>query len=184
MAGASRPVRIRRGGPTVAPETPTVAFGPAVGAPGPGLSNGAALRRSRRLFAFFVLLLVALLLVFLAAQLSSPYAGVRTDWPASLLLAVIAIFASVAGYALTLARTPVAVRAEGESLVIRERSGRERRIPASAALSPSSVRAHPPMLFSREWTETVELEWPGGMRRAYLLERGLLRRALTGQAPD
>ncbi|HEV2450170.1 MAG TPA: hypothetical protein VGU43_07185 [Thermoplasmata archaeon] len=184
MAGASRPVRIRRGGPRVSAETPTVAFGPAMGAPGPGLPNVAALQRSARLFLFFVLLLVALLLVFLGAQLSSPYAAVRTEWPASLALAAIALFAAAAGYALTLARTPVSVRAEGENLVIRERSGRERRISAGSALAPSSVRAHPPMLFAREWTETVELEWPGGVRRAYLFERGLLRRALTGRGPD
>lgn len=184
MAGASRPVRIRRGGPIVGRDTPILAVAPAVGAPGPGLPNDAALQRSLRLFLLFVLLLAALLLVFLGAQLASPYATVRTDWPASLALAIIALFAAAAGYLLTLARTPLSVRVEGESLVIRERSGRERRIPAASALAPHSTRAHPPVLFVREWTETVELEWPGGVRRAYLFEQGLLRRALTGRGSD
>jgi hypothetical protein len=186
VAAPPRPVRIPRGGASSvgAAAEPTRPEPRRDGEAGSALENRAATERSRRIFLLFALLLVLLFLTFLAAQLGSPYAGVRDDWPASLALALIALFAGGAGYALTLGRTPVSVRGEGESVLIRERSGRERRIPAHAAAAPVSVKPHAPILFTHEWTETVELEWPGGLRRAYLFERGLLAQASPRPGPD
>ncbi|MCI4335452.1 MAG: hypothetical protein L3K04_07500 [Thermoplasmata archaeon] len=185
--GTPRPVRIRR---LPEPHRPAAddqrTVSPRLGSrPGPEsgeLWNRAGIERSTRVFLLFAGLLLLLWILFLAAQLASPYAGVRDNVAAIAVLALIAAGAAVAGHRLTLGRTPLTVRGDDGSVVIRERSGRERRIPAAFAASPAAVHSHRPTLLGSEWTETVELEWPGGMRRAYLLEKGLLRRA-AGQPP-
>ncbi|MCI4346717.1 MAG: hypothetical protein L3K07_08220 [Thermoplasmata archaeon] len=141
------------------------------------LENRGGVARAGRVFLLYLGCLLLLFGAFIGAQLSSPYPGVRDNLLGTGALALIALLAALGGYAVTMGRAPRTLRVEPGSVVIVERWGRERRLPQAAAAAPASVKAHPPFLLAPDWTETVELAWPGGARRAYLLERGLLARA-------
>jgi hypothetical protein len=188
VASPARSVRIPRAPPTpvqrVAAPASIPPRGPATVNSSGELENLGGSGRARRVFLFYLVSVVLLFGAFTALQFASPYPGVRDNFVASGTLALIALLAVAGGYAVTMGRAPRALRAEGESVVILERWGRERRLPVAAALAPSSVKAHPPFLLGVGWTETVELTWPGGARRAYLLEKGLLARAAASVEPS
>jgi hypothetical protein len=188
VASSARSVRIPRAPPASVPRgvapASTSARAPARAKASGELENQGGSDRARRVFLFYLVSVVLLFGAFTALQFASPYPGVRDNFVASGTLALIALLALAGGYAVTMGRAPRTLRAEGESVVILERWGRERRLPVAAALAPSSVKAHPPFLRGAEWTETVELTWPGGARRAYLLERGLLARVAASVEPS
>ncbi|MCI4364073.1 MAG: hypothetical protein L3K13_07235 [Thermoplasmata archaeon] len=147
------------------------------------LRNDGGMDRAARVFLLYVGFLLVLFVIFTGAQLASPYPGVRDNLLGTAALALIALLAAAGGFAITMGRAPRALRAERGAVVILEWWGRERRLPVGPASSPTSVKGHPPFLFGTGWTETVELTWPGGARRVYLLERGLLARAVLASEP-
>ena len=136
--------------------------------------NTAALTRSGRLFALFLVLLVATYGVFLGLALTSTgESGSATTQGLGLLTAAAGIFL-VGGFALTLARTPRGLELREGRFVVIEFLGTRRVFPMGGPLDVRVENRYPAGLLAPEATEMVALHLPSGPTRHYLFGVGVL----------
>lgn len=165
MAGGARAVRIRRG-----PES-----GGSAGAPGPAASpvvasrpyaNTAGGSRAFRMFLFFLVGLAVIYAFFMGYAVTSLAAA--TDGTVEVVLTVSVVAALGVGWWVTLGQAPTVAYVEGDQLVVRERTGRNRRF-RTDELRINLLRSNPSGFLSPEPTDFVELSEPHGSRRTYLV---------------
>jgi hypothetical protein len=131
--------------------------------------------RAYRLFLLFVAATLATLLVLIGLLLESPSPGVRGDPLDYGLFVGIGLVMIGAAYVLTMLPAPRGVAREGDKLVVTERTGRLRRLPADpGALRPVVLRRYAAGPLNDEPVVLVEVALPGGTRGAYLVDEGLL----------
>jgi hypothetical protein len=129
--------------------------------------NRAAEARARRLFGLFLVVLLAIYVLFVG--IAEAGSGVRSAPAAWVLFTVMAGVLAVWGWSITFGLTPrSAQRREGDVLV-RERMGRVRRFPAATALTPRIVQHSDAGLLGPEPTEVVELITRERARRTYIV---------------
>jgi hypothetical protein len=124
------------------------------------------------LFGLYGGALVAIYLVFVGLSLSSPIEGVRDNAFAWGYLSVVTVALAIAGWFLTLGRTPTGAVRRPDELVVRERTGRLRRFPGHVLDEPRVVHRYAASFLGPQPTEFIELRTADGARRTYLVGEG------------
>ncbi len=165
MAGDARAVRIRRG-PDGGGSTGPPAFVPGSVVASRPLANTAGGSRALRMFLFFLVGLAVIYAFFMGYAVTSLAAASDTTVEAILTGAV--VVALGVGWWVTLGQAPTLAYVEGAQLVVRERTGRNRRF-RTDQLRINLLRSNPSGFLSPEPTDFVELSVPHGSRRTYLV---------------
>jgi hypothetical protein len=134
--------------------------------------NTHALTRAGRLFAVYLMALVVILVLFLGVLLDTPTGGSGSG--AYLLLAALAAVLAVAGFALTLVRTPRGVETRGDGFVVTEFLGTRRVFPHRGVVDLHVENRHPGGLLSPAPTQVLAVSTPSGPTRRYLVELNLI----------
>ncbi len=165
MAGDARAVRIRRGpdGGTSVADTASAVVPSVASRPHPNAAGGA---RALRMFLFFLVGLAVIYAFFLGYAVTSLSRASNGSVEAVLTISV--VVALGVGWWVTLGQAPTLAYVEGAQLVVRERTGRNRRF-RTDELRIHLLRTNPASLLSPEPTEFVELSVPRGSRRTYLV---------------
>jgi hypothetical protein len=137
--------------------------------------------RGYRTFVIFLTATVAVFLVLLVQLLTSPAPGVRDDPLDYGLVTVLGLGIIIASYVLALLPAPRGVLRKGRELVVIERSGQVRRLRSEPEiLRPVVVKRFRAGPLNDGPVLLVEVSLPGGARRAYLVDEGLIP---TDEAP-
>ncbi len=139
-------------------------------------SNSEAFRRSWLFFGLaFLLSPLAIWALFVWVALTSPYSGVSSDETGLVLLSGLLGATVVVGAALTVLRTPRAIRMGGRSaLEVVNPWGRVDRYHLSGDAYQRPLETYPAGFLGRVTCELVELHAPPGPNRRWIVEEGRL----------
>ncbi len=140
----------------------------------PARGNSAGRERAGRTAAIFSAALVAMYLGFVAAVVSSPEAGVRSDADLYGLFTALFLAILVGGLLLSLRRAPTSVERSEGFLVVRGRLGSGGSFPWDEGLSYHVVERYDAGFLASEPTEVVRVAHASGLAHTYLVTEGLL----------
>jgi hypothetical protein len=140
----------------------------------PAWDNQSGRQRAVRTYGLFLAALLAIYGIFLGSFLTAPETGVRSNLSGYGLFSLLLVAIGLIGFVLTVWRAPREIRASDSEIVVRERSGRERRFPRGPGFVVSVLKRYPEGPFSEGPTEMVRVSLPDGTARIYLVNEGLI----------